>query len=455
MTLDIYKILENFGYQPLHFLRNKEQTLQIIVCTDSTLKDGGGYISINQIVPTTSDHIILFFKTEIPAIINNNHKDVNSAELFTNILAIVLIVYAAKLSCLTLQVFIDNKNSVACINRQSARKEQLAILIRYLQSFVMPRRIHIKAEHIAGKANTLADDISRKKVNSNHPKFMDPALVRLFVTQIVDFVRHDKDKLNFAYSILGKFGRSTSATRSGEGGLCKFNISSGEKINESLLYQKQQLQILDKEMERGRHFWLAARFIKFRYGREFTLGNQHGAAYKSNNYIFSRWFQQLVSVAKNVRQTGQANDHTSKTVSFQSGNGAGKNDKFYGHDQTKNEQNAPIVGDLICVRSPQKQQTKNYANGSFLFKPIKNLDVQFEIFENRCSDNSEFLSRLEHIPGISSRTTNKSTNYDGFQRERFYGDPRTSVSKSFFKNGGCERTFNRSSNRAPQGTNAW
>jgi len=88
-----------------------------------------------------------------------DHRDIQYAELFAVVAAATAV--APFLAGTSIVFLVDNAAGVAIINRQSTRSSALLTLLRALYATATEHNIHIRARHIAGVHNTVADRMSR------------------------------------------------------------------------------------------------------------------------------------------------------------------------------------------------------------------------------------------------------------------------------------------------------
>lgn len=136
---------------------NPGQTFQ----TDACLVSCGGIALANNEC----------FSKKFPAFILNRHLDINSLELLTIIVACK--VWGHKWAGLRLIVECDNEVSTKVINNGRSRSQFLNKCAKELLYVAAQYDFDIRACHIPGRTNTLADQLSRQNVQtvlSSHPQ---------------------------------------------------------------------------------------------------------------------------------------------------------------------------------------------------------------------------------------------------------------------------------------------
>ena len=96
----------------------------------------------------------------------------------------------------TLIIHTDNQPIFEVINRQTSKEQLVMLLIRKLVLICVYNNIYIKAQHISGIDNYLADDLSRFQVNSFKKKFPNADLNPTQVPSLPDWLSCDVDLWN-------------------------------------------------------------------------------------------------------------------------------------------------------------------------------------------------------------------------------------------------------------------
>jgi len=104
-------------------------------------------------------------KQHVPFV--SSHRHIQWAEMFAALAAVL--VYAPFVANSSVLLLMDNSSDVGAINRQSSRSKSVCLLVRAL--FDLSYRYHfaIRAQHIAGTSNVLADFLSRPSLHRHQP----------------------------------------------------------------------------------------------------------------------------------------------------------------------------------------------------------------------------------------------------------------------------------------------
>lgn len=135
-----------------------------IIATDASLSGFGTHIVLSPAAASLPHHLPVgaalsgaWCVTDRPLVAD--HRDIQYAELFAVVVAAAAV--ASSLSGTSIVFLVDNAAGVAIINRQSTRSPALLTLLRALYATSTEYNIHIRARHIAGVHNTVADRFSR------------------------------------------------------------------------------------------------------------------------------------------------------------------------------------------------------------------------------------------------------------------------------------------------------
>ncbi len=102
------------------------------------------------------------------------HRQIQFAEMFAALAAVL--VYSPFVRNCSVLLLMDNSSDVGAINRQSSRSKTVCLLVRAL--FDLSYRCHfaVRARHIAGSSNLLADFLSRPSLHQHQPMQTYPLL---------------------------------------------------------------------------------------------------------------------------------------------------------------------------------------------------------------------------------------------------------------------------------------
>jgi len=122
------------------------------VSTDACLKGGGGWSGEE------------YFSVEFPEFIIKENHHINVLELWTVLLA--LRIWNTRFAGRRIQIMCDNEVSVGLINTGKGRDPMLLKLIREIHFICCVHNFQIRAVHIPGVENRLADKLSRSCLNN-------------------------------------------------------------------------------------------------------------------------------------------------------------------------------------------------------------------------------------------------------------------------------------------------
>lgn len=114
----------------------------------------------------------------------SSHRNIQWSEFFSALSAVLCYSpYAANHSILLLM---DNSSDVNVINRQSSRNAHIAVLLRALYDLSFRYHFSVRAQHIAGESNVLADFLSRPALHRHAPMLhWDHSVLPLCVVSVV------------------------------------------------------------------------------------------------------------------------------------------------------------------------------------------------------------------------------------------------------------------------------
>ena len=97
----------------------------------------------------------------------SSHRHIQWAEMFAALAAVLT--YAPFLTNRSVLLLMDNQCDVGMINRQSSRNKSVCLLVRALFDLAFRFHFSIRAQHIAGTSNVLADFLSRPSKHRHQP----------------------------------------------------------------------------------------------------------------------------------------------------------------------------------------------------------------------------------------------------------------------------------------------
>jgi hypothetical protein len=100
-----------------------------------------------------------FFHSNFPSFITDDHLHINCLEMLVVIVAVQM--WGKKLKGKTLLIFCDNEASVIVIHSGSTKDSCMQNSLRELCFVEATHEFEVRAKHIAGEVNRLADYLSR------------------------------------------------------------------------------------------------------------------------------------------------------------------------------------------------------------------------------------------------------------------------------------------------------
>lgn len=107
-----------------------------------------------------------YFHAEFPEIIKNKHLHINELEMLTIVVA--LKIWGVQLRGHRITIFCDNQSSCAIINKGSSRSDFMQSCLREICFLAASHEFELRAKHISGVNNRLADHLSRWEQDSCH-----------------------------------------------------------------------------------------------------------------------------------------------------------------------------------------------------------------------------------------------------------------------------------------------
>ena len=104
-----------------------------------------------------------------------SHRQIQFAEMFAALSAVL--VYSPFIGNSSVLLLMDNQSDIGAINRQSSRSKSVCVLIRALYDLSFRHHFAIRARHIPGTTNVLADFLSRPSLHQHRPMLTWPQLV--------------------------------------------------------------------------------------------------------------------------------------------------------------------------------------------------------------------------------------------------------------------------------------
>lgn len=99
--------------------------------------------------------------------LHSSHKQISWCEMLAVIAAVIT--YSDYLSNQNVLFMVDNSTDVAIINKQSTKSDLLKQLLRQLFSLSLTYNFNLRAQHVAGSKNVIADFLSRPTLHKNDP----------------------------------------------------------------------------------------------------------------------------------------------------------------------------------------------------------------------------------------------------------------------------------------------
>lgn len=100
------------------------------------------------------------------------HREIQWAEMFAALAA--LLVYSPFVGNSSVLLLMDNSSDVGAINRQSSRSKTVCLLVRGLFDLSFRYHFALRAQHISGDSNVLADFLSRPSRHQHRPMLTWP-----------------------------------------------------------------------------------------------------------------------------------------------------------------------------------------------------------------------------------------------------------------------------------------
>jgi hypothetical protein len=147
--------LEGFGFH-LHSLPSGFDVSSL----PSTLRPGSGVLGV-----WSAHHQPLV----------SSHRHIQFAEMFAALAAVLT--YSPFICNRSVLLLMDNSSDVGAINRQSSRSRSVCMLVRAMFDLSFRCHLSIRARHIAGTSNVLADFLSRPSLHRHEPLMQWPLLV--------------------------------------------------------------------------------------------------------------------------------------------------------------------------------------------------------------------------------------------------------------------------------------
>jgi hypothetical protein len=134
-----------------------------------------------------------YFHSNFPSFITDDHLHINCLQLWVVIVAVQI--WGKKLKGKKLFIFCDNEDSVTVVNSGSTKDSFMQNCLRELCFVKATHEFEVRAKHIAGEENRLADYLSRWHI---HSRFRDTflSLVDLKTYEEVSFQSSDVNFMN-------------------------------------------------------------------------------------------------------------------------------------------------------------------------------------------------------------------------------------------------------------------
>jgi hypothetical protein len=97
----------------------------------------------------------------------SSHRQIQWAEMFAALAAVL--VYSPFVRNSSVLLLMDNSSDVGAINRQSSRSKSVCVLVRALFDLSFRCHFALRAQHISGTSNVLADFLSRPTLHQHQP----------------------------------------------------------------------------------------------------------------------------------------------------------------------------------------------------------------------------------------------------------------------------------------------
>ena len=124
-----------------------------------------------------------YFHAQFPSFIVQQNLNINQLKLLTIVVSLKL--WHHKLCGLSLEILTDNQTSAHTLNHQHSTDSFTQCCIRELWLLLALHNIHLIARHIPGKANTLADALSRCAFDDLHSDYVQRTVNELRLTQVI------------------------------------------------------------------------------------------------------------------------------------------------------------------------------------------------------------------------------------------------------------------------------
>ena len=124
-----------------------------------------------------------YFHAQFPSFILQQHLNINQLELLTIVVCLKL--WHDRLRGLSLEILTDNQSSAHALNHQRSTDSFMQCCIRELWLLLALHNIHLIARHIPGKANTLADALSRCAFDDLQSDYVQRTVAELGLTQVI------------------------------------------------------------------------------------------------------------------------------------------------------------------------------------------------------------------------------------------------------------------------------
>ena len=124
-----------------------------------------------------------YFHAQFPSFILQQHLNINQLELLTIVVCLKL--WHDRLRGLSLEILTDNQSSAHALNYQRSTDSFMQCCIRELWLLLALHNIHLIARHIPGKANTLADALSRCAFDDLQSDYVQRTVAELGLTQVI------------------------------------------------------------------------------------------------------------------------------------------------------------------------------------------------------------------------------------------------------------------------------
>ena len=119
--------------------------------TDACLKSCGGWCGTE------------YFSSKFPNFVLENDPHINVLELLT--ILVGLKIWGERFRNLRIQIFCDNSASVVVLNSGKTKDPYMLRIIREIAYFSVTYNFQVKAVHLAGEFNRIADGLSRAPID--------------------------------------------------------------------------------------------------------------------------------------------------------------------------------------------------------------------------------------------------------------------------------------------------